>query len=347
MNTLSKIACLLLICLLVACGDNDRFGPSSEWTIPSDEVMDGGPGKDGIPSIDSPQFDQIDDVDFMDDEDLIVGIVKDGEAKAYPHKILDWHEIVNDKVGEQEIALTYCPLTGTAIAWDRNVNGVLTEFGVSGKLYNSNLIPYDRETDSYWSQMDLSCVNGALLNMNIVTHHVIETKWQTWKELFPDAMVLNRATGFNRDYSNYPYGDYRTNDSNLLFPVNNDDDRLPAKERVLSIIGPTASKAYSIELFDTPKVIIDVVDGTEMIIIGDKEQNILLAFENNLDLTNLFIAVNQLPVVATRPDGTKIYSDGSIQGGPSDGAILDHPETFIGYWFALGAFYPDMEIYEL
>lgn len=347
MKILSRLSCILLILLFAACGDNDRFGPLSEWSIPSGEVMDGGPGKDGIPSIDSPQFDQVDDVDFMDDEDLIVGMVKDGVAKAYPHKILDWHEIVNDKVGDQEIALTYCPLTGTAIAWDRNVNGKVTEFGVSGKLYNSNLIPYDRETDSYWSQMELSCVNGDLINTDIVTHHVIETTWETWKKLFPNSMILNRATGINRDYSSYPYGDYRTNDNNLLFPVNNDDDRLPAKERVLTIIGPTASKAYSIELFDTPRIIIDVVDGTEMIILGDKEQNILLAFENNLNLTNLFIAVDQLPVIATRPDGTQLFSDGRIEGGPNNGAILNHPETFIGYWFSLGAFYPDMDIYEL
>ena len=147
------------------------------------EVKDGGPGKDGIPSIDSPRFIDANDsgTDFLNDTDLVIGIVKGDVVKAYPHLILDWHEIVNDKLIEDLITVNYCPLTGTAFGWSSVANNENTTFGVSGLLYNSNLILYDRTTDSYWSQLELECVNGDLIGDEPLLESVVETNWELGK----------------------------------------------------------------------------------------------------------------------------------------------------------------------
>jgi hypothetical protein len=174
---------LLAGCLLMAaCGVSDdnislpntppggnNPGSSNEWSIPREQVLDGGPGKDGIPSIDQPQFTSASAVGFLDPDDLVLGIKVGEEVRAYPHPILDWHEIVNDQVADRFVAITYCPLTGTGVAWNRELDGAVTTFGVSGLLYNSNMIPYDRESDSNWSQILLESVNGQRLGQSIET----------------------------------------------------------------------------------------------------------------------------------------------------------------------------------
>ena len=172
--SLALIARLALGLLLISCGqvlesknpiseiiseDNsdDDLGDGSEdatdvdtesWLIPVNEVFGGGPGKDGIPAISNPKFKPDSTITFLSDDDLVIGVKFEGQLRTYAHLILDWHEIVNDNLGQRYFALTYCPLTGSAIAWDRNLGGEVTTFGVSGLLYNTNLIPYDRATDS-------------------------------------------------------------------------------------------------------------------------------------------------------------------------------------------------------
>ncbi len=317
---------------------------SQEWLIPSNEVQDGGPGKDGIPSIDNPQFTAVSAVNYLSDNDLVVGIVYDGQAVAYPHPILDWHEIVNDEISDKKIALTYCPLTGTAIAWDRTINGNTTTFGVSGKLYNSNLIPYDRATDSNWSQIGLNCVNGSLINTVAETIPVIETTWETWKTMYPDANILNTNTGFNRNYGQYPYGDYITNHNRLIFPIAPSDNRLPSKERVLGVLTSDVNRVYSINEFENARIIFDTVGDENLIIIGSKADNFMVAFHNpnNNDWT---INLTNLPIIATDSAGNQLDVSGQIVAGPMAGSQLDSPTSFIGYWFSFGAFYPDIEIY--
>ena len=191
---------LLLFALLYLFGScaqstDDTCENSADWAIPSCEVFDGGPGKDGIPSVDEPQFSFTNTIDFLSGEDLVVGVYENGTYKAYPHPILDWHEIVNDNIGGRPLAITYCPLTGTAIGWERAIDGEVTTFGVSGLLYNTNLIPYDRKTDTNWSQIFLKGINGELNERSIETYPVIETSWETWQMLFPNASVMNTNTG--------------------------------------------------------------------------------------------------------------------------------------------------------
>jgi hypothetical protein len=324
-------------------------GGTKDWSIPLDEVFDGGPGKDGIPALTDPEFISAESAEYLDDEDLVIGFVVGNEARAYPHQILDWHEIVNDQLGDINIAVTYCPLTGTGIGWNREIDGKVTTFGVSGLLYNSNLIPYDRETDSNWSQMRLDCVNGELKGREVETYPMVETTWLTWKEMYPDTRVLSRNTGYNRSYGRYPYGDYRTDDDFLLFPVANEDDRIPNKERVLGVLQDGTVRVYRFTDFgESVHVLQDTLKGNDLVIVGSEEHNFMLAFRNNTaDKKGLsFSAVqDQFPVVLTDNEGNLWDVNGRAVAGPSIGDRLGIMPSFMGYWFSFAAFYPDLTIY--
>ncbi len=334
---------------LFSCnGDENNFGniPSpndnSDWLVPQSEVFDGGPGLDGIPSVDEPNFNKIADINFLSDDDLVLVIAEGDIIKAYPHPILDWHEIVNDQIGSKKLAITYCPLTGTGVAWNRVLNGEETTFGVSGLLYNSNLMPYDRQTGSTWSQQSLLCVNGDLKGIRSENYSLIETSFATLKMAFPNAEVLNLNTGFNRNYGVYPYNDYRTNNSRLLFPISNEDDRLPAKERTLGVINlEKESRVYS---FDDGDQMLDVVkdnlSGEDLIIVRSRQLNLIVAFKNT---NNLNIIENKFPTILVDQDGNEY----DIMGrSTSDIPPLQMPTQFIGYWFSWGTFYPNIDLME-
>ena len=206
-------------------------------------------------------------------------------VKAYPHPVLDWHEIVNDELSSGiDLGLTYCPLTGTAIGWNNDLNGQKTTFGVSGLLYNSNLMPYDRATNSTWSQMSHKCVNGSLIGTAIETVHLVEMSFNTLRESYPNAQVLNTNTGFNRDYQRYPYGDYKENNRSLIFPVNNSDNRVPSKERVLGVVVNDGVMTYRFESFamETINIVQNKFQAKDLVVIGSQEKNFLTAYENVL-----------------------------------------------------------------
>ncbi len=228
--------------------DGEIITGTNNWLVPHNEVRSGGPGKDGIPAISTPEFGSVAQSTFMEKSDFIVGISDGSNIKAYPHDVLDWHEIVNDGIGQIDYSVIYCPLTGTATAWDRNVDGKVTSFGVSGLLYNTNIVPYDRATDSNWSQLFDKAIFGKNKGEKPKTYMVLETTWQTWQKLYPDSKIMNFNTGYNRNYGNYPYGDYRDN-SRLIFPVKYLDSRLHAKERVHAVIINGKARVYRFEEF--------------------------------------------------------------------------------------------------
>ncbi len=329
-------------------GNNNGGGLIGSWLIPAAEVKDGGPGKDGIPSIDNPTFLAANDALYLSDDDLVVGYKNGDDVRAYSHKILDYHEIVNDVVNGTPVAITYCPLTGSAIGWVPNANNSTTEFGVSGLLYNTNLIPYDRNTDSNWSQMRLECVNGPLAGTKIETFPIVETTWGTWKAMYPETKVLSNFTGFSRNYSIYPYGDYRTNDQNLLFRVNPDDNRLPRKDRVLGVIVNDEARVYEVsKLSDEIKAINDSFNGDDIVVIGSKAKNFLIAFNRELDdgtILDFEALQDNNDVIMTDTEGNTWDVFGEAVSGPRKGIKLRHASSFIGYWMAWGAFYPEAEI---
>lgn len=212
--------------------------------IPSTQIFSGGPGKDGIPSIDKAKFINAGDAGFLKNEDRVLGIVIKGVSKAYPIKILNWHEIVNDSIADVFFTITYCPLCGTGMAFDSRVNGQLLSFGVSGLLYNSDVLLYDRETESLWSQLLSKAITGKHKNTTLKMLPVLHTTWADWKRLHPSSLVLSKNTGYWRSYSKDPYRGYEES-SRLYFPVTNQaPKKYHPKEKVLGLTVDTVHKAY-------------------------------------------------------------------------------------------------------
>ena len=353
-----SIFTVILMLLLVSCSSSDsdsNEGESSGWLIPFDEVQDGGPGKDGIPSIDTPVFvdSSTEEWHAMPARVLVVGIIDNGVAKAYPHHILNWHEVVNDNTEGSHITLSYCPLTGSAISWQNSaVTGANKTFGVSGLLYNSNLILYDRATDSNWSQMQIRAVSGSQSGTDLTERLIqnVETTWEQWQAWYPDSLLLSAEQGFSRNYNNYPYGDYLRS-SRLLFEVDNSDDtRMHPKQRALGIITESEVKVYQIsEFMDDIDVINDTVGGEAMVVIGSRMQGFGIAFSSQLSdgSTLEFTAVQ---------DGTLFHLEDqngehwNLHGeGVSDGVQgqqLTMAKHYIAFWFSWAAFFGDVNIHQ-
>jgi len=253
-----------------------------------------------------------------------------------------WHEIVNDEFEGAKYSLTYCPLTGTGIGWNRVLNNNETTFGVSGLLYNTNLMPYDRGSNSTWSQQRLECVNGDLIGQQADLYSFVETTWGTWKAAYPDSEVLNTDTGFSRNYRRYPYGDYRTNDNSILFPISNEDDRLNAKDRVLGVKVGRQFKAYPFdEVTNTASISEDRFNGQDLVIVRDVTRNFNIAFENNGGASFEALDPSDLPYIIVSDSGVKY----DLLGLGDDGSQLVLADQFIGYWFSWATFYPDLDIF--
>jgi hypothetical protein len=210
-------------------------------------AMSGGPGKDGIPAIDEPRFVPAVEADrFLDADDVVFGVVTRDTVKAYPQKILVWHEIVNDRIEGENVSVTYCPLTGTAIGFKAGD----TTFGVSGDLVNSNLIMYDRATDSRWPQMLATAVEGRHKGRSLREFRVIWSTWGRWKRAYPTIQVLSVDTGYARQYGRDPYGSYNpvsgyyAQGNPPLFPLLNRDSRLDPKEVVIGARAPAGAIAF-------------------------------------------------------------------------------------------------------
>ncbi len=203
---------------------------TARHSIPLDQVLDGGPGKDGIPALVNPKFTSVFNADpsIKDDVDGIL-VTVGTDARFYPYNILVWHEVVNDTVGGKPLVVTFCPLCGSAIVYEAQVNGTPEEFDVSGKLYNSNLLMYDKTTESLWSQIQGEAVVGDLTGTTFTLYPSQVVSFKTVREQYPQAQVLSADTGYHRDYSFYPYGNYNES-SDLYFPVSITDTRLPPKE---------------------------------------------------------------------------------------------------------------------
>lgn len=237
-------------------GDDFANMPSDNWAIATENVFTV-LGQDAIPAVDAPQFETYLERDFIeagtyfiDDEDLVVTVSKGNTTKIYPHSILNWHEIVNDKIGDLSYSVSFCPITGTATMWNRTINGTVTTFGVSGLLHNGNVIPYDRATESRWSQMLQICINGQLIGSEKETYQVLETTWATAKRLYKEPLVMTTETGFGKDYTTNPYENYITDNDWISYPIEHVDNRLPNKERVLGVVINDKARVYQFKDFE-------------------------------------------------------------------------------------------------
>jgi hypothetical protein len=310
--------------------------------IPLDKIKGGGPPKDGIPSIDNPKFAEVQDSQFVKDSDVVIGLDIDGDARAYPLFILVWHEIVNDNVGGVPVAVTYCPLCYTNQVFERVINEQEVEFGTSGKLYNSNLLMYDRLTDSYWSQGLGYAVTGELTGTVLKTIPFDVITWGDWKQLHPDTLVLTTDTGHLRSYATDPYGDYYT-DPRIIFPVDNMDDRMHPKEIILGFFEDGIYKAYKqndVEIFG---VINDDMGNTSLMLVSLFPQN-SRSFDRNLDGQVLEFELVDGKILDTKTESEWNY-DGLAIFGPLEGSQLTRMPMSPGFWFEWVAFHPETEVW--
>lgn len=265
MKNIATVAVILIVASALLGGSKligkKNIPIQEKSSIDTSKIIFGGPGKDGIPSIDKPKFTSVNDSkNSFKDDDLVMVVTLENQTKAYPILIMNWHEIVNDKIGNTPIVVTYCPLCGSGITYKRELNGKEVQFGVSGKLYNSDLLMYDRKTDSLWSQITGEAVQGALTGqkLDLLDTNLIDFK--TLKQKYPNAQVLSKDTGFSRDYSRSPYGDYDQSPQ-TLFPLEHTSDKLFAKDRIIGIELNGKFKAYKFDLLKQSGEIKDTLNG--------------------------------------------------------------------------------------
>lgn len=279
-------------------------------SIPLDSIMGGGPPKDGIPSIDNPKFISIKETgDFLSDDDLGLALDINGIKKFYPFKILVWHEIVNDTFNDQKVLVTYCPLCLSGIVFDPIVQDTRVEFGTSGKLWNSNLLMYDRKTNSLWSQVLGEAVLGEMTGNQLTILPSDQMKYGEWVKQNPQGQVLSKDTGVSRVYGQDPYGDYYFTPG-VFFPVDNRDDRLKEKDFVLGIVIDGKAKAYDPRAVKKAGEIEELFSG----------KTIVAKYEEDIDATRIY---------EKNSDGT-----------------LDRINPFTSFWFAWVAVHPDTELYK-
>lgn len=215
------------------------------------DLRQGCPARDCIPSIDNPKYVSADAASHVGDDDPVITLAYKGDYWAFPTLILDRHEIVNDVFGDDPLAVTWCPLCGSAVGIERTIGGTVTTFGVSGVLYNSDLVLYDRKTETLWDQIEARGIVGPLADEHLTFVPVSMSKWSKWRAKHPETLVLSADTGFDFDYSQDRYAEYR--DSTRLFmPVSNEDNRLHAKTVVYGFDLDFGSIAYTEKLLAEP-----------------------------------------------------------------------------------------------
>lgn len=298
------------------------------------DAVNGGVPKDGIPSIDNPSHGSVSDGDgILDPGDPVFGVVRDGQARAYPQHILVYHEIVNDTIAGEGVAVTYCPLTGTAMGFERGD----VEFGVSGMLVNSNLIMYDRETDSWYPQMAGLGVKGPLKGWALSEFRVTWTTWERWKTVHPDTQVLTEDTGHARNYSRDPYGSYNPKrsyykDDTTLFSPRFESDEYHPKRIFIGARSRDGTVAFLKDsLRETP-----LLETT----VGDVPY--LAAYHPGLDSAWVYRNPDDKSFTAT--DGGYEGPDGSVHA--PDQLPLESVTAFDTFWFPWYGFFPETGIVE-
>ncbi len=228
----------------------------SNAVIPVNEIRSGGPPRDGIPSIDHPKFIAPGSVDYMQDADEVVSVTVGEETRAYPLRILVFHEIVNDEIAGQPIAVTYCPLCGTAMVFNRKVGERTLDFGVSGLLFQSDVLMYDRQTESLWSQMEMAAVAGPLVKTKFKWLPSQQLAWSAWLEKYPKGKVLSTETGFGRNYSGEAYARYKKSPK-TMFPVPTHRTELAQKEWVFGLLVEGEARAYPVRSLSKKRTLSD------------------------------------------------------------------------------------------
>jgi len=249
-------------------------------SVPLGEILSGGPPKDGIPPIDNPKFVSLREADdWLGDEEPGIAFSKGDTHRFYPYQIIVWHEIVNDTVEGERVLVTYCPLCLTGFVLDPVVGGERVEFGTSGKLWKSNLVMYDRKTDSLWSQVLAEAIVGEMTGSKLKVLPSDQVRYGDWKKKYPQGSVLSRDTGAFRRYGQNPYGDYFSTTNLALSLANPTDTRLTNDAFVFGIVVNEKAKAYSTEAVKAKGTVEDTFEGTSFILRHDPELDVIRMFE--------------------------------------------------------------------
>ena len=225
-------ALALVLCSAASAEPRRNGFDLASSSVPVYEILNGGPPRDGIPALTLPPLVSAAEAPWRD-EDRVIGVTLDGESRAYPIAMLDWHELVNDRLGSRHILVSYCPLCGTGMVFDREIGGRIRIFGVSGLLYQSDVLLYDRRSESLWSQIASEAITGPERGKRLELLRSAQIPWGEWRERHPDTTALSDAIGYRRDYRKTPYAGYSTS-SRLLFPAPV-DPRYPPKTPTLGL----------------------------------------------------------------------------------------------------------------
>ena len=327
-------------------------------SIPLGEIISGGPGKDGIPAIDAPVFEDIaGGDDWLGEQEQVHVVEIDGDVRAYPLAILIWHEIVNDTVGGVPVAVTYCPLCNSAITFDRRLGERTLDFGVSGVLRHSDMIMYDRQTESWWQQITGEAIIGELLDERLTILPSFLVSWEDFKEAYPDGQVLSRDTGHRRQYGRNPYELYDRQNPFLF--RGEPDRRLRPLDRVVVVEDGEEAVAFPLAVLENEPVVYFPLGDGEIVVFFQFGANSALDDARVADGRDVGAAAVYLPEVNGRPltftaveetfvdneTGSRWNLLGQAVDGPLAGERLEPVVHGTHFWFAWAVFKPHTTVY--
>lgn len=333
---------------------------TSKSLIDFNELIPGGPGKDGIPSIDNPEFIPVDEAQgWITYSEPVIAVEYQGEARAYPLQILIWHEIVNDRIKGRPILVTFCPLCYSAIVFDRRVNGEVLEFGVSGFLRHSDMIMYDRKTESLWQQFTGKALVGDYAGTRLGQLNSQIISFTQFRNSYPNGKVLSRNTGYDRSYGKNPYAGYDDIDNTPF--VETDTEGLPPMEKVIGVKIGNATKAYPYSITQKQKVIHDSIADTSVVVFHINGAQSALdsaqiaksrvdgstgAFKRTIDGKQLAFEMRSGHIF-DRQTETRWNITGEAVEGPLKGKRLQPVQAGDYFAFAWMVFWPETELYSL
>src|SRR5438128_3182393 len=331
----------------------------TKYSVPFNEIMSGGPPKDGIPAIDTPQFDAVPDADkWLKPREPVILFERAGEARAYPLQILIWHEIANDTVAGQPVAVTFCPLCNTSIVFDRRLEGRVLDFGTTGKLRFSDLVMYDRQTESWWQQFIGKGIVGRYAGTDLKRLPSEIVAFEDFAAAYPQGEILSRATGHLRPYGRNPYAGYDSIDQSPFLFTGKRDSRLPPIERVLSVSVGGKHRLYPLSALERQPVANQEMSGVPYVVFAkpgmaspldreriDQGREIVAAtaFDRRLGGDVLEFTERGGRIVDTRT-GSEWNVLGEAVSGSLKGKRLAALESGVHFAFAWLAFNPDSEI---
>jgi hypothetical protein len=350
----------ILIVLISASADAETLRTNrSKAMVPFEEIVSGGPPPDGIPAIDRPAFTTADAVAvWLKPREPVLALTIGGDSRAYPLQILMWHEIVNDVVGGVPVAVTFCPLCNSALVFERRVDGTVFDFGTSGMLYKSDLVMYDRQSHSLWSQMEGRAIVGDHAGTKLHMRPANTIAFEAWRTSHPHGKVLSRDTGHRRQYGVNPYGSYDEPTVGPFLYRGALDPRRPPKERVVGVTTGDAPRAYPFPLLEKHRVVHDTVGGVAIVIfyepgtlsaLDDHEiaksraVGATSVFRARVDRALTFEAATQ--GFRDRQTGSRWNFFGMAVSGPLAGQRLSPVQHVDAFWFAWAAFNPSTTLW--